>query len=146
MAFGIRGELTGAFVLDSSALLAFLHGEKGGERVEEILSGADEGRLTVRLHRIHLGEVYYLLYRHGGERVAEGMVDDVRKLPIVIDDRVSPTLMREAAKIKATHRVSYADAFAAGLAKVRDAKLVTCDRQEFGPLEAKGEVKVLFAR
>ena len=146
MASRRREALTGTFVLDSSALLAFLHGEQGQELVAELLAAADEGRLTVRLHRIHLGEVYYLLYRRGGEKIAEAMVDDVRKLPITIDDRVSPMLMREAAKLKATNRVSYADAFAAGLAKVRDARLVTCDRREFGPLESKAEARVLWAR
>lgn len=114
--------------------------------MEGLLLRAVEGRLNVRLHRIHLGEVYYVLHRKGGEKAAETMLDDVTRLPIGIDDRVSLALMREAAKIKVSYRVSYADAFAAGLAKMREATLVSCDHGEFEPLEAAGEVRVMWAR
>ncbi len=134
------------FVLDSSALLAFLYGERGRERVEVLLLRSAEGRAGVRLHRIHLGEVYYVFYRKGGEHVAEAMLEDVRQLPVEIEDRISPALMREAGRIKASYRVSYADAFAAGLARVRKGTLVSADRHEFGPVEAAGEVSVQWVR
>jgi ribonuclease VapC len=42
-------------------------------------------------------------------------------------------LTRRAAHLKARHRLSYADCFAAALAQQRDAELVTGD-QEFRPL------------
>jgi predicted nucleic acid-binding protein len=134
------------FVLDSSALLAFLYGERGRERVEELLLESSWGGAGVRLHRIHLGEVYYVFYRKGGERVAEGMLDDVRQLPVEIEDRISPALMREAGRIKASYRVSYADAFAAGLARVRKGTLVSADRHEFGPIKSAAEVPVRWIR
>ncbi len=134
------------FVLDSSALLAFLYGERGRDRVEDLLLKAADGRSSVRLHRIHLCEVYYVLFRKGGESTAEAMLEDVRSLPIRIEDRVSPALLREAGKIKASYRVSFADAFAAGLANVRGAALVSCDRREFEPLETAGAVRMTWAR
>ena len=134
------------FVLDSSALLAFLYGERGRERVEELLLRSAEGRAGIRLHRIHLGEVYYVFYRKGGERVADAMLEDVRQLPVEIEDRISPALMREAGRIKASYRVSYADAFAAGLARVRKGTLVSADRHEFGPVESAAEVSVQWVR
>lgn len=137
--------MASTFVLDSSALLAFLYGEQGREQVEELLATAGN-RTFVRLHRIHLGEVYYIFYRKGGERRAEEMLDDVRRLPILLEDRVSPVLMREAGRIKASYPLSYADAFAAGLARVRNGVLVSADRQEFGPLESAGEVSVAWVR
>ncbi len=138
--------MSSIFVLDSSALLAFLYGERGRERVEDLLLRAAEGRAVVRFHRIHLGEVYHILYRKGGEKTAEAMLNDVRQLAVMLDDRVSPALMREAAKIKASYRVSYADAFAAGLAKVRGGTLVSADRREFEPLESAAEIPVLWVR
>lgn len=134
------------FVLDSSALLAYLYGEPGRDRVEDLLLRATEGRVDIRLHRINLGEIYYVLYRKGGEKIAEAMLSDVSGLPIRLEDRISPALMREAAKIKASYRVSYADAFAAGLAKVRAGTLASCDHTEFGPLESASEVPVLWVR
>lgn len=143
---GPAGARADIFVLDTSALLAFLYGERGGDRVESLLIRASDGRVTVRLHRMHLCEVYYLFHRKGGEATAESAVRDVEKLPIRIEDRVSPALMREAGKIKAEYRVSFADAFAAGLAGVRKAILVSCDHAEFDPLESAGQVHVLWAR
>ncbi len=132
-------------MLDSSALLAFLYGEPGHERVAELLTTAGD-RTALRLHRIHLGEVYYLFYRKGGETLAEEMLADVRQLPIILEDRVSPALMREAGRLKALYRLSYADAFAAGLARVRHGTLVSADRREFEPLETAREVSVSWVR
>jgi hypothetical protein len=114
--------------------------------VENLLRRASDGRATVRLHRVHLGEVYCLFYRHGGEAAAESAVSDVAKLPIRVEGRVSPALMREAGRINAAYRVSFADAFAVGAAKIRKAILVLCDHAEFGPLETAREVQLLWAR
>jgi predicted nucleic acid-binding protein len=41
---------------------------------------------------------------------------------------VTGELAATAARLKAAHRISLADAFAAALAKIRDAELVTGDR------------------
>ena len=133
------------FVLDSSALLAFLYGEAGHERVAQLLTTAGD-RTALRLHRIHLGEVYYLFYRKGGETLAEEMLTDVRQLPIILEDRVSPALMREAGRLKASYRLSYADAFAAGLARVRHGTLVSADRRAFGPVDTAREVSLSWVR
>ncbi len=56
------------------------------------------------------------------------MLEDVRQLPVEIEDRISPALMREAGRIKASYRVSSAD------------------RHEFGPVESAGEVSVQWVR
>lgn len=134
------------FVLDTSALLTFLYDEPGRDRVDAILLRAVDGEAAVRLHRIHMGEAYYILYGKGGEETAETMVEDVQQLPITIEDRVSPALMREAAKIKASYKVSYADAFASGLAKIRRGTLVSADRSELAHLESAAVIEVLWVR
>jgi predicted nucleic acid-binding protein len=65
---------------------------------------------------------------------------DLSRLPIDIvgvgDDL---TLARQAAIFKATHKMSYADCFAAALAKARNAELITGD-PEFKELEK--EIKI----
>ena len=58
--------------------------------------------------------------------------------PPVTDDL---HLVRDAAKMKAKHGMSYAGCFAAALAKLRHAELVTGD-PEFK--EVEGEVKVVW--
>lgn len=133
-------------VLDSSALLAFLYGEAGRGKVEQLLMQAADERVDVRLHRLHLGEVYYTFHRKAGESSAEAMVEDVQHLPIRLEDRISPVLMREAARLKTSYRISYADAYAVGLARVRRATLVSCDRRELGPLEAAGVASIRWIR
>jgi predicted nucleic acid-binding protein len=133
-------------VLDTSALLAFLYGEPGEASVRRLLADAVDGRVTVRLHRLHMTEAYYLFYRSRGERTAEAMVQDVQRLPVRIEDRIFPPLLREAGRLKASYRISLADAFAAGLARLRGAALMSCDRKEFAPLESSGEVTVTWAR
>jgi len=81
-----------------------------------------------------------------GGSLAEEMLTDVRRLPIILEDRVSPALMREAGRLKASYRLSYADAFAAGLARVRHGTLVSADRREFGPVGTAREVSVSWVR
>ncbi len=138
--------MVAVFVLDASALLAFLYGERGRERVIGLFLSAVGDRATIRLHRIHLGEVYNVFYRKGGESVAEAMLQDVHQLPMTMEDRISPALMREAGRIKASYRLSYADAFAVGLTRVRRGTLVSADREEFGPVEAAAEISVHWVR
>jgi predicted nucleic acid-binding protein len=55
-------------------------------------------------------------------------------------------LLREVGKIKATEKVSLADAFAVGLAVTLHAQLVTSDHHEFETLQNKGMVKILWFR
>jgi len=50
-------------------------------------------------------------------------------------------LVRQAAIFKASRRLGYADAFAAGLAKLRNAELITGDR-DFKALE--DEIKITW--
>lgn len=71
---------------------------------------------------------------------------DVEGLPIHLEDRIPRDLMRDASRIKASYQISYADAYAAALARLRDAALVSCDHREFGPLESVGEVSMLWVR
>lgn len=62
------------------------------------------------------------------------------KYPIEIIDTDQP-LTLEAEHFKARHKISFADAFAAGLAKQKKAELVTGDR-EFASLE--DEIKICW--
>src|SRR5690348_16124517 len=74
---------------------------------------------------INAGEVYYVLARAEGEPVAREAIRDLRStvgLELPNEDRVL-----QAASIKASHRMSYADAFAVATSLAHRATLLTGD-------------------
>ena len=127
-----------AKVLDSWALLAFFKDEPAGLAVEELIHKASAEKIRLLLSVVNWGEVYYGMWRAGGEKAAQDAARDISRLPIELVD-ADLHLTRQAATYKATHKMSYANAFAAALAKEKKAELVTGD-SEFKPLEK--EIKI----
>jgi len=115
-------------VLDSWALVAFLEDEPAAEVVEKLLAQAAADKHKLLLSVVNWGEVYYNTMREVSQEAAEQQSRAIAAMPIDIvgvgDDL---TLARQAAIYKATHKMSYADCFAAALAKVRNCELVTGD-------------------
>ncbi|MGD0091061.1 MAG: type II toxin-antitoxin system VapC family toxin [Planctomycetota bacterium] len=122
-------------VLDSWALMAFLEDEPAAEEVEKLLIKAEAGSHRLLLSVVNWGEIYYSIMRQVSQEVAEAKARDIAALPIEIVP-VGPdlALVRQAASYKATRKMSYADCFAAALAKLRNAELVTGD-EEFKQVE-----------
>ena len=114
------------FVLDSFALLAFLEGESGIVRVKSVLKDAEKGDCRVFLSWINLGEVLYITEREQGQRQARETLAHIQSLPIQMLE-VTPQDVLDAAHIKATHRLSYADAFAVVAALAQGATVLTGD-------------------
>lgn len=115
-------------VLDSYSLIAYFEGEAGTDKMIEVFRAArDSGRLLL-LSVVNWGEVFYITLREAGRERADQVAHLISSLPIQI---ISPDLdlTRQAAEFKATRRMSYADCFAAALAKLRKAELVTGDRE-----------------
>lgn len=117
-----------AKVLDSWALLAFFQDEPAADMVEQLLAKAESGSLSLLLSVVNWGEIYYSTMRKISREAAERTVRSIAEMPVeivpVADDLV---LVRQAAIYKATKKLSYADAFAAALTKIRNAELVTGD-------------------
>lgn len=91
---------------------------------------------------VNWGEVYYIALRESGGKAAELYCQTIEKYPIQIID-ASKLLTLEAAKLKAHFPISYADAYAAALAKTHKAALVTGDR-EFKALEHQIKICWLY--
>jgi ribonuclease VapC len=127
-----------ALVLDSWALLAYLGGEASGREVADLIASAHENGIPMCMSVINVGEVWYIIAREISEAQADEAVNDLRGLGIEIID-VDWPLTRMAAIFKAKKRMSYADCFAAALAKHRKSELVTGDK-EFKQVE--GEVSI----
>jgi predicted nucleic acid-binding protein len=126
-------------VLDSWALVALFNEEPAAEEVEKLLHAATAGRHTLLMHVINWGEIYYTTMRRGGESAAKSVAADIGQMPINIIESANFDLVRQAAAFKATKKLSYADCFAAALARIRRAEFVTGD-PEFRAME--GELKI----
>ncbi len=120
-------------VLDAYALMAYFEKESGYEQVQTLLERA-AGGAPLLLSAVNWGEVYYITLREHGHKAAEEVANVVATFPIEVVP-ADLSIARQAAMYKAAHKMSYADCFAAALAKQRKAVLVTGDR-EFKSLEA----------
>ena len=127
-----------ALVLDSWAVLAYLGGEATGQEVADLITSAHENRTPMYMSIINAGEAWYILAREISEAQADAALTDLTGLGIELID-VDWPIARIAGTFKARYRMSYADCFAAALAKDRKSDLVTGDK-EFKQIE--GEVSI----
>lgn len=116
------------YIFDSYALFVYLEGESGSEKVAKIISDALQDKTEIFMSVLNWGEVYYIVLREQGKDAAELYLKTIERYPINIID-AGKELTREAANIKASYKLSYADAFAAALAKLNKAVLVTGDKE-----------------
>ena len=126
------------YVLDSYALIAYFEGEEGGKSVADILKKALDNTAEVYLCRVNWGEMYYIAMREQGVEKAESFRKTLDEYPVQIVD-VGEELTLDAARIKASRKMSFADAFAAALAKEKKAELVTGDK-EFKSVEGTTKI------
>jgi predicted nucleic acid-binding protein len=117
-----------AAVLDSYALIAYLEREEGYEEVAKIFDECVAKDREVFICVINWGEVIYHALRAGGEKTATLAEDAMRAVPMQIVE-ANKELTLQAAHLKATNKMSYADCFAAALAIKRKCELVTGDKE-----------------
>ena len=129
-----------AHVLDASALIAYFEKETGYEKVQELLTAAAAGNRKLLLSTVNWGEIYYVAYRTYGSEQANQIARILETFPIELVP-ADLDLATHAALLKATNKLPYADCFAAALAKMKRAILVTGDR-DFK--EVDGAIKILW--
>lgn len=122
-----------AIVLDSWAVMAYLEDEATAEKVADIIADAHEEKIPLLMTVVNAGEVWYILAREASVAEADASVRQLRQLGIEFID-ADWDLAHEAAGFKAKHKMSFADCFAAALAKQKKALLLTGD-PEFKQLE-----------
>ncbi len=118
-------------VLDAHAVMVLFNDEPGAEEVEKILLKAEKGNPRLLMSVVNWGEIYYSIMRGASQEIADSKSHEIAGMPLelVPVDARDLELVREAAIFKATKKMSYADCFAAALAKTRNAELVTGDRE-----------------
>lgn len=130
--------MAGPKVLDSFALVAFFEDESGAEEVERQLLKAEEAGQRLLMTAVNLGEVWYSIARTDSEKTADAKIREIQGMAIEIVD-ADWTLTRQASEFKAKGKVSYANCFAAALARLRKTEVIAGD-PEFKQLE--GEVRI----
>jgi predicted nucleic acid-binding protein len=135
------------YVLDASAILRYLDGEAGADRVAAIIKEHLAGKSRAVVSAVHWGEVAGIVWKRYGET---GMKTALSRLSAFGMEVVPVTAERavKSAVIKHEHGIPYADAFGVDLAgDSAEHVLVTADfdvqpakqlvRIEFLPLKAK---------
>ena len=119
--------MSGRFVLDSYALIGYLENEPFAGRIQKYLKQARRAEASLYLHAIHLGEVYYITIREQGQNSADLAYARIKAFPLTFIDKIDEELLLKAASLKAAYPISYADSFAAALAKIHNCTLLTGD-------------------
>ena len=132
------------YIIDASAMIAYLRGEPGGQLVRDVLGNTANQCFA---HAINLCEVYYEFHRAEGEAVAGEAMRDLQAAGIARREDIAPSFCQAAGTLKAVRRrISLADCFAVALAKTLSGTLLTSDHHEFDPLVASGDCAIAFIR
>lgn len=134
------------YVLDACALIAFLYGEEGGDKVKEILETAQEQNAEVYMNTVNILEVYYNIYKAEGEANAETFSQRLNELPVSIINGIDDAVFKVAGRLKSNYRMSLADSIAVSEAAIRDAYVLTSDHHEFDIIESNEKIKFGWIR
>jgi uncharacterized protein len=127
-------------VLDSFAVLAFLFGERGHEKVLTLLEKAADTDSELLIAAPNWAEVRYMVERKVGLAQWREVRGRLLGLPIEIVP-ADQELSELAGELKVTRKMSLADCFAAALAKRERSKVYTGD-PEFEAVER--DIKVVW--
>ena len=118
--------------------MAYLKGEPSVTRIIDIIADAHDRGDSLLMSVVNVGEVWYTIASRANSESADSAIKIIRSLGIEFIEVDWPTT-QIAARYKALGGISYADCFAAALAKNHKATLLTGDR-EFQQLENEIEI------
>ncbi len=126
------------YVLDANAVLDYLEDGPGADRVGRLLKNAFREETSLLMSVLNWGEVFYHSWQERGEESARNAIANLSRLPI---EAVAVDLEQslKAGEFKARYKMPYVDCLAAALAEMRQAILVTSDR-DFEKLGRRIEV------
>lgn len=128
-----------SIVFDSFAILSFLKGEPGSDRVREYLLKVKSKDVAGYISAVNLCEIYYVAMREKGCEQSQILATSLRDwgLQVVSADG---DMAKRAGWLKAQYPLALADAFAAATSQQLGAYLLTGD-SEFRKLEGKIEIE-----
>ncbi|MDR0654462.1 MAG: type II toxin-antitoxin system VapC family toxin [Synergistaceae bacterium] len=135
-----------SYILDACAIIAFLLKEPGAEKVRDLFQCAGRGEVSLFMHNINVFEVYYGVHRAEGEEVATDTLNDIKSLPIAFLSEFSDDALIEAGRLKASYKMSLADAVLVAEASIVRATVVTSDHHELDTIDQKENIDFYWFR
>ena len=131
--------MSGGYVFDTEAIIAFLYNEPGHETVADLLDEVFTGDADGFLTETNASEVFYLVARFEGDDdtpTDASLREADRDIRALVRQGVDLEAAdwRRAAQLKAGGSLSLADAYAVALAHERDATLVAGADDDFDAL------------
>lgn len=131
------------FVLDSSALIAYLDNEPGAAVVDNILNDLNN---TSYAHSINLCEVYYHFVRRENAHTGKQAIHALRQAGLIERQDMGTAFWERVGGLKAKGNISLADCFCITLAEEISGEVVTADHREFDPITLLNICKIRFIR
>jgi predicted nucleic acid-binding protein len=132
------------YILDACALLTFFNDEEGAEIVEGLLQKAESMEISVRMSIINLLEVYYDRLRTRKDSEIKDFLEFTAVAPIEILNSISDFVFHEAARLKASYKMSLADAVGLAATKELSGQFVTSDHSELEEVEQHEKIPFLW--
>ena len=134
------------FVLDSSALIAFLSNEPGSDIINGYIKKSENLEICLLLHTINCLEIYYKLLNKTNKKKSEEIIDSILRMPITIVEEFNIEILKIAGELKARYKISVADAVAVGLTYINKATLITSDHHELNIIKKNRIIKIQWFR
>jgi PIN domain nuclease of toxin-antitoxin system len=131
------------YILDASAIIAWLRNETGADVVEQAVR--DSGAQSL-VHAINLCEVFYDACRNAGEARAQSVVSDLAAAGVAERNDFDQAFWMDAGRLKAGGGISLADCFAVTLTNRAGGTLLTSDHHEMDKIAATGICSITFIR
>ena len=116
--------MTNPYLLDTSAILTLIEDEAGATRVEQMLR-----EQSAMITWVSLLEVHYITQQERGLAEAEQRYALLKTLPVTLFWSIEEPVLLIAARLKAAHRLSFADTIVAAWAIYQKATLLHKDPQ-----------------
>jgi len=133
-------------ILDACALIALLAGEKGAEKVRDIIQDAVDGKVTVKINQINLLEVYYHIIKIYNQNKANEMLEKIKKFPIEVIIGLEDSAFNEAGRIKSKYKIPLGDSIVVAECIVKKGTLVTSDHSDLEKMETAEKIKINWFR
>ena len=138
--------MSNVFILDACALIAFLSGEKGSDKIKNILQDALDEKIILKINQINLLEVYYNTLKKYDDITANKLLNEVMDLPIEIIIGLKEDVFKEAGRIKEKYKIPLGDSIAVAECIIGNGILVTSDHNDFEILEKSENVSINWFR
>jgi PIN domain nuclease of toxin-antitoxin system len=117
------------YILDACALIALLNEEPGADVVQNFITEAIDGKISLHMSIVNIIEVHYGFYNDFGKEVSDAILERVYKMPIQFHRTIDAKVSSEAARLKGTYGMSLGDAIGLATAISLDGLFVSSDSE-----------------